>query len=401
MKGNQCRLVIKGGTVVTPFRILEDCHVVAEDGKISALIQGQLPKDLGHGGLLFEASGNTVTPGLIDLHTHGGVGQDCLGGDLEKISRFKLCQGVTGYLSTLVAAPLEMIYQSADSVLEFNSSAASNGAQILGINIEGLYLNPEWRGAQPLAYLRKPNAEECKELLRSSHGLVKLMTVAPEFDGSLEVIEVLSKNGVTPSLGHSGASAKDIDQSITRGLRHVTHIFNAMDGRRFSEPGVRGAGCAEVALVRNELSVEVIGETTHVNPVLMEILFRTKGPDRIIVITDSLSVAGLPPGRYQIGVLSLVLEEGATVARLEDEGLAGSVVPLNKAARTFFENTSATLNQVIQMVTYNPARLLGIESRKGSIEVGKDADITIFDENLDTVAVFIGGKLAYYREDTG
>lgn len=318
-----------------------------------------------------------------------------MGEEIEVISKYKLRQGVTGYLATLMTSPLKLIYESFESIKKFNTSGKDSLLpKILGVHIEGPYLDKKYKGAQPLEYLRKPDIGECREIIKRSESLLKIMTIAPELEGCLEIVELLSSYGIISSVGHSDASIEDLDLAINKGLSHVTHAFNAMGEMRFSEPGVRHPGMEGYMLIKDELKLEVIGELTHVNPAIMEIIYRTKGKDNIIIITDSLSVSGLAPGKYKIGVSNLTLEENSDVARLEDGGLAGSVVPLNKAVMTFFENTSATLNEAIQMASYNPASSLGISYRKGSIEVGKDADLIIFDEDFEIKKVFIEGKLA-------
>ncbi|GAG69197.1 unnamed protein product, partial [marine sediment metagenome] len=315
--------------------------------------------------------------------------------NLKVISKYKLKQGVTGYLATLVASPLELIYESFESIKNFNKSGKDLLLpKVLGVHIEGNYLSEKYKGAQILKYLRKPDVNECREIIKRSGGLLKIMTLAPELEGCLEIVELLSSYGIISSVGHSDASIEDLDLAINKGLSHVTHAFNAMGEMRFSEPGVRHPGLEGYVLVKDELKLEIISELTHLNPVIMEVVYRTKKAENIIIITDSLSVSGLAPGKYKIGVSNLTLEENSDVARLEDGGLAGSVVPLNKAVMTFFENTSATLNEAIQMASYNPASSLGISYRKGSIEVGKDADLIIFDEDFEIKKVFIEGKLA-------
>lgn len=396
MKNINNNYLLKDAVIITPFKTIKGHNLFVEDGKITRIVRKNiLISDVKKFKILDLEGRYFLAPGFIDIHTHGGGGEDCLGGEIEVISKYKLKQGVTGYLATLMSSPLELIYESFESIKNFNKSGKDLLLpKVLGVHIEGNYLSEKYKGAQILKYLRKPDVNECREIIKASDCLLKIMTLAPELEGCLEIVELLSSYGIISSAGHSNASPEDLDLAINKGLSHITHAFNAMGEMSFFEPGVRHPGMEGYMLIKDELKLEVIGELTHVNPAIMEIIYRTKGKDNIIIITDSLSVSGLAPGKYKIGVSNLTLEENSDVARLEDGGLAGSVVPLNKAVKTFFENTSATLNEAIQMASYNPASSLGISHRKGSIEVGKDADLIVFDEDFEIKKVFIEGKLA-------
>lgn len=393
---NKKGYILTGGTIITPFKLVKDQNILIEGGKIKRIYSDSIQIPNYNDYELTKINNDCyIAPGLIDIHTHGGGGEDCLGGDLEVISKYKLKQGVTGYLATLMTSPLELVYDTFESIKTFNKSWESSLLpRILGVHMEGPYLSEKYKGAQPLEYLRKPDVAECEEIVSRSDGLLKIMTIAPELNGSIEVIELLSGYGIIPSIGHSDAPIEVLNLAISKGARHVTHAFNAFGEMRFSEPGVRYPGPEGYVLVKDEVKLEIISELTHVNPIIMEIAYRSKKPENIIIVTDSMSVSGLQPGKYEIGVMTLILEENSDVARLKDGGLAGSIVPLNKAVRTFFENTSATLNEAIQMASYNPACSLGVSYRKGSIEVGKDADLIIFDRDFEIKKVFIEGKLA-------
>jgi len=387
--------LLKNGIIITPFKTIENYNIILENGKIIRIINNSIKvQDIEKYEILDLDKKLYVAPGLIDIHTHGGGGEDCLTGDLKSISSFKLKEGITGYLPTLIAAPLDLIFESFNRINEYILSNKSHFLpKILGIHIEGIYLSHEYKGAQRLDFLRKPDINECDEIIKHSNGLLKIMTLAPELENCLEVIELLSNNGIISSIGHSNATKEYVDAAIDKGASHVTHAFNAMGEMGFSEPGVRSPGLEGYILVKDELKLEIIGELTHVNPVIMEIVYRTKKADKIILVTDSLSVSGLSAGKYNIGVMTLLLSgDNLNVARLEDGGLAGSVIPMIKAVKNFYENTSATLNEAIQMATYNPALSLGIANSKGCIEIGKDADLIIFDKNFDLKFVFIDGK---------
>jgi N-acetylglucosamine-6-phosphate deacetylase len=397
-KKNMEGYVLENGIIITPFDTLKGRSVLIEGGIIKKIFKKNIELSNLENYKIIDVSDCYVCPGFIDIHTHGGGGQDCLGGDIEIISKFKLSQGITGYLPTLIAGPLESIYDSFDLLHDFMQRKDKHLPNILGVHIEGIYLNKKYKGAQPLQYLREPNAKECVEIIKKSKGLLKIMTLAPEIKNCPEVIEILTSHGVISSVGHSNATPADIDVAIEKGLSHATHSFNAMGEMGFEEPGVRSPGLEGYILVRDEIKLEIIGEKTHVNSVIMEIAFRCKKADNIIIVTDSMSVSGLPPGVYKIGVMELIVEKNADVARLQEGGLAGSIVPINKAIKTFYENTSASFNESVQMATYNPLKSLGLTVKKGTVEEGKDADLTIIDEEFNVNKVFVAGDLAYDKD---
>lgn len=387
--------IIKNGVIISPFKTIKDRNLVIEGGKITKLLN----KDINfinenNYEIIDLKNEHFISPGLIDIHTHGGGGEDCIDGNLEIISKCKLNQGITGYLPTLIASPISMIFSAFDRINTFiKDKKNKNLPRILGTHIEGIYLSHKYRGAQGLEFLRKPDPSECKEIINNSHGLLKIMTLSPELENCIDVIELLSSKGIVSSLGHSDAKPDDIAKAINKGATHITHAFNAMGEMSHKEPGVRSSGFESYILIRDELKLEVIGELTHVDPNIMEMIFRCKGDENIILVTDSLSVSGLPAGKYNIGVTKLNLaDENPYVARLEDGGLAGSTIPMIKAVQNFYENTSATLNQAIRMASYNPLHSLGLTSKKGSIEIGKDADLITFNKDFAIRDVFIEGK---------
>jgi len=395
---NSKRYILKNGIILTPFKTIKNHNLIIENGKISKYLKySNNIVNIDKYTVIDLKGEQYISPGLIDIHTHGGNGEDCIDGNLEIISKGKLSEGITGYLPTLIAAPIQMIFHSFDNINSFIKSKQNKKLpKILGVHLEGIYLNKNYRGAQRLEFLRVPNLNECIDLVKRSYGLLKIMTLAPEINNCISIIELLSNSGIISSIGHSNASNEYIKKAIHKGASHVTHAFNAMGEMGFKEPGVRSPGLEGDILVNDDLTVEVIGELTHLDPTIMEILFRCKGPDKIILITDSLSISGLSKGKYDIGVMTLNLNnENPHIARLEDGSLAGSTIPLIKAVQNFYENTSATLNQAIQMASYNPLRSLKLLDKKGSIEKGKGADIIIFDKYFNVKMVFIEGEIVF------
>lgn len=366
---NKREFILKNGIILTPFKKIKNHNLHIFNGKILKYFKNDEDiKDFSNYEAIDLKNEYFISPGFIDIHTHGGGGEDCVDGNMEIISEDKLKQGITGFLPTIIASPLEMIYKSFGNINNFMRNKKSKSLpKILGTHIEGIYLNEKYRGAQGKEFLRKPNLKECNEIIEKSHGLLKIMTLAPELDKCIDIIKLLSKKDIISSIGHSDASIEQVEQSVIKGAAHVTHDFNAIGEMSFKEPGVRHPELEGIILVRNELKLEVIGELTHVDPNIIEIIFRCKGSDNIILITDSLSVSGLCPGKYKIGVMNLNLEkENPYIARLDDGGLAGSTIPLIKAVKNFYENTSATLNQYIQIATCNPLKSLSLSDKKAA-----------------------------------
>ncbi|MCL6087726.1 MAG: N-acetylglucosamine-6-phosphate deacetylase [Actinobacteria bacterium] len=389
--------ILKNGNIITPFKILNNSSLIIEDGIISGIINSDIDFSNKSGIDIFDVSGLFITPGLIDIHTHGGGGQDCINGDIRTISNFKLKQGVTGYLPTIIASPMESILDSIDRIFKVKNSNEIFNTQIMGVHLEGIYLNPSFRGAQPLEYLRKPDLKECSDIINRIPGFVKIMTISPEVDGCLDIIGFLSKMNVIPSVGHSDASVDIIERSINLGLKHATHIFNAMGRQPQIEHGVYNPGLEDILLIKDEINCEIIADTAYVHPVMMNLLLKIKQPSRVLLVSDSMGVAGLPNGEYDIGIEKIILKN--EVARLTDGRLTGSVLTMNKAIGNIMKITGIGICDAVRMASYNQAVVLGIESKKGTLDIGKDADIAVLDCNLNTVHTFINGKLVYSQKE--
>ncbi len=312
-----------------------------------------------------DARGLYVSPGLIDIHVHG-LFADRIGrlkeDDLRRMCGRMAKAGVTAFLATTVSLPAKTLLKAMAVTKSFIQN--NPDSNLLGLHLEGPYLNPSESGAQNNKYIRIFKAEELKKAFSASGGLIKMITFAPECKNGMKLLVFLVKHGVVPAIGHSQTTYKEVKECVKKGLKHVTHLFNAMQGFDHSELGLIGA-----ALNSKKLTFDIIADGIHVHPATLKFAIRTRGVDGVILISDNVCKA-----------------------RLQDGRLAGSLLTLNQAVKNAMNFADINLQNAIKMATINPAKLLGIHGRKGSIEVGKDADIVIFDDNLKVRCVIVKGK---------
>ncbi|MDB5052685.1 MAG: hypothetical protein JWM44_735, partial [Bacilli bacterium] len=301
-------------------------------------------------------------------------------------------KGVTSFLATTLTADrltLERVVGEISSAIKRGTS----GAEIVGIHLEGPFLNASRCGAQNPKNIRIGTVEELEAYTELAQGHVRLLTIAPEFEEHLEVIRSAVSHHITVSIGHSDATCECVLKAIEHGATHVTHLFNGMRPLHHREPGVVGA-----ALLYDSLAVELICDGIHVHKELISYVFHTKPIDKVVLITDAMSAAGCADGNYMLGDFS-VRVSGGSVRLTKDNGLAGSVLSMDQALRNAIDFTGKSLEYIIPSLTINPAKQIGIHERKGSIEVGKDADFVILDKALAVSATFVKGICVYHRSE--
>lgn len=382
------RTLIRGGRIVMPGvsgQILKE-HALLCDRHIVDLIPeslvGETLAACTSAPRLIDARNAFVSPGFIDIHSHGAAGSDVMDGSdeaLTKIGGHVLKTGVTAWLPTTLTAPLSKI----DDVLNVvrGHKVKANEPEILGVHLEGPFIDIAHKGAHDERFIVPPD----EEWVVRNKDILKIVTFDPAKDESGSFTKALAKNGVIPSLGHSGASCECALAAVKNGARSFTHLFNAMSGLHHREPGMVGAALA------SSIWVELIADGIHVNKILFEPICKAKGAHRVVLVTDSMRARGLPDGAYDLGGLDVTVAEGA--ARLTATGvLAGSVLEMNAALRNMKEATGRPIWEITGMATVNPANLLGVEGRKGSLEKGMDADIVCFDENFNILHTLRSGK---------
>jgi len=374
------QLLIRGGTIVSPDKggirtgdVWVKDRRIAETGDAAATI--------------IDATGLYVAPGFIDLQVNGGVGhnfEDASPEEIRKIVDFYVSHGTTGLLPTTVTAPIAGIRATIDRVKRAGHPA------VLGMHIEGPFISEKRKGAQNPDYIIGPSVERFDELVSGHEEFINIVTLAPERPGADQLISRIREIGTVSSLGHSDATYDEAIAAIEHGIGLFTHIFNAMREFHHRAPGAVGAALA------SDVMVELIADGIHVHPGAMKLLYRAKGPDQICLITDAISAAGLADGEYRLGGLQVFVKDGT--ARLEDETLAGSTLTMDKAVKNFMTVSGCPLPEAVRTASLNPARVFGLEARKGSIEEGKDADLVIFDEKFNVRYTIIGGEILYSHE---
>jgi N-acetylglucosamine-6-phosphate deacetylase len=346
-----------------------------------------------------DGSDCTLLPGFIDVHIHGSGGADMMDAtpeSLETMSRFLVKHGVTGFYATTVSASHSATLAAVENVARYAGTTQSGsddgqltGARILGVHLEGPYLNPQFPGAQNPDFLRPPSESEFEELLAA--GPVRMITLAPEVPGAGALIEAALAAGVRVVLGHTAATFEQASAAIDAGVSQATHTYNAMTGLHHRDPGTVGATLSD-----DRIYAQLIADGIHVHPAAMRILGRCKGPTRTLLISDANRAAGMPPGRYEMGRLPVIVKDGA--CRLEDGTLAGSVLALDAAVRNLMSATGWPLVQAWPSTSLSQAQAMGIDGEVGRIRSGARADLTLLDAEAQVVATVVGGKLAFLRD---
>lgn len=387
------KTIISNGTIITPFQSLENKAISIEKGKITAIKERKV-MDIPAGVEVIDAGNGFVVPGFIDIHVHGGGGSDVMDGGYEAVKQVATTHsrfGTTAFLPTTMTMSKDKIIGSLKSIHEAFIKG-TGAAEILGVHLEGPYISSEKKGAQKEKDIKKASIGEFLEFNQASGNLIRIVTLAPEKPGAIDLIRWLHKNEIIASVGHSNATYKQVQEGIKAGLTHVTHTFNAMREFNHREPGVVGA-----ALSSPKLILEMIADGIHLHPVAMKILIKIKEIGKIVLITDAMRAASKPEGTYNLGGQEVTVVRGQ--ARLKDGTLAGSVLTMDKAVCNMVDKVGVSLTEAIQMATANPARCLGVESKKGSLEPGKDADIVILNKKLKVELTMVKGKIVYKREE--
>jgi N-acetylglucosamine-6-phosphate deacetylase len=379
------RTLISGGTLLTPHKTLRDHTLIIEQGKIAELATGRvtpLPGDQ-----MIDASERWVVPGFIDVHVHGSAGQDTMDATPEAIcgmGRFFAQHGVTSYLPTTTTAAEDAIQAAIDNVARCPQPA--DGAEHLGLHLEGPYLNLDHRGAQDPHYIRSPYPAEYERWFDSGH--IRLITVAPELDGAQPFVVEGVEQGIEFAIGHSGASYEQVVEAATWGVRQATHTFNGMLGLHHRTPGTLGG-----VLTDERIYCQVIVDGIHAHPAMVKLLIRAKGVGRTILITDAIRASGQPDGTYDLSGQPVTVKNG--VARIASGNLAGSTLTLDKALSNAMRYAGLSLQMALPMVTAVPAEALRLGWQKGVLAPGADADVVLLDSDLNVVMTLVGGRVVY------
>jgi N-acetylglucosamine-6-phosphate deacetylase len=390
------KIALINGTIVLPVEILDRRSIVIDQDKILDIGEvDSLRKDID----IVDVEGRIIVPGMIDLHTHGAMGytfNEPSPGAFQTITTEFLKHGVTALLATLATASTQDLVSAMDFCRHWMASAHS-GAQILGVHLEGPYFHPEQRGAQDPNNLRTPDDGSLDEFL-AYRDVIKIMSFAPELPGAFELTERLSRMGIIPAAGHSSAIDEDITAAIELGLRHVIHLWSGQSTTRRDGPW-RKPGLLETALASDHLTGEIIADNKHLPPTLLKLAYKCFGAERLCLVSDSTSGAGLADGEHFVmGDMEYYVKDGVGMM-LDDSAFAGSVTMLNKMVSNLVSSIGVSLIDAIRMVSLTPASVLGIDGQKGSLEIGKDADIAILEQDFSVWRTMRKGQWVYPFEE--
>lgn len=390
------KTIIKNGRVITPDGII-DGYVLYEDGKITETGTGDCMPQADE---VIDAQGRYVSPGFIDIHTHGAGGADYMDGTLEAYltaARMSARHGATLVYPTTLTSSNEVLFDTFD-LYEQAVAANTEGAAFGGLHLEGPYFNPKQAGAQDPRYLRNPQPEDYLEILSRSNNIAR-WSFSPELDGAPEFAAELSKRGIIAAAGHTDATFEQCDEAYKNGCSLITHFYSCIS-TIIRKNSYRTAGVMEYGYYQDGMAVEIIADGHHVPSSLLHLIVKVKGVDNVVLVTDSMRGAGMPEGPSILGGLAdgqeCIVENG--VAKLLDgSGFAGSVCTTDRLVRTMITIGGCSLEQAVQMASLNPARVMGVADRKGSLEAGKDADIVIFGDNVEVFATIVSGRKVYQK----
>jgi N-acetylglucosamine-6-phosphate deacetylase len=384
---------IVNGKLIMMDKIIHDSVIVFEEKIISIInldkflqYKEEYKKEYKEEIQVIDAKDNYVSPGFIDIHIHGSGGYDTMDATTEAlkvISTTIAANGVTSYLPTTMTMDRDSIYSALNAIREA-MSLEIKGAKILGVHMEGPFINEKYKGAQKSDNIIKPDYTIIKDYL----DIIKVITLAPEKDENHSFIKKVKRNSkITLSIGHSDASYEETIKAIEHGITHATHTFNAMTPLNHRKPGIVGA------IFTSDITCELIADKIHVHPAIFNILINIKHKDKLVLITDSMRAGCIKSGIYELGGQEVIVENGA--AKLKDGTLAGSVLTLNKGVKNMLEYSDLELYEAVAMATLIPAKVINMDNKKGSLEVGKDADIIIFNREIDVFFTIVAGKIVF------
>ncbi|QNL49293.1 N-acetylglucosamine-6-phosphate deacetylase [Olivibacter sp. SDN3] len=386
---------IYNGKLIGINRIIEHAVIVLRNGKIDMIAQGDITIP---DAITINAQGKYITAGFIDIHVHGGGGADFMDGNVEaflKVAETHAKYGTTAMVPTTLTSDKAHLLETL-RIYDEAHLQNTNGASFLGLHIEGPYFSMNQRGAQDPRYIRDPDPKEYKEILHASDAIVR-WSVAPEKKGAIAFGRYLRQHGVIPSIAHTDAIYEEVIEAFENGYNLATHLYSAMSGVTRKD-AFRYAGVIESAFIIDEMDVEIIADGIHLPAPLLKLVYKIKGPDKIALITDAMRGAAMPAGPSMLGNikngLPVIIEDD--VAKLPDRSsFAGSVATTNRLIRTMVQLADISLTEAIKMLTYTPARIMGVTDKKGSLAVGKDADIVILDQDFNVHQTIIKGKIVY------
>jgi len=396
---HKTQIKIINGRVITPYRILDGATVIITDNNIEAISEKDIDAP---DAVLIDAAGMYVSPGFIDIHVHGGGGYDFMDGHVEaflKIAETHAKYGTTAMVPTTLTSEKEDLLKTLD-LYELADRQNTKGAQFLGMHLEGPYFAQSQRGAQDPRYIRDPDVAEYTEVLDYSTS-IRRWSAAPELTGAIEFARYLKTKGVLPALAHTDANYDEVVEAFENGYTLATHLYSGMSGVH-RRNAFRYAGVIESAFIIDAMDVEIIADGIHLPAPLLKLVYKIKGADRTALITDAMRGAGMPEGESVLGNLQtglkVIIEDG--VAKLPDRSsFAGSVATADRLVRNMINLAGVPMIEAVKMMSLTPATIMQVADRKGSLLAGKDADIVIFDEQINIKTTIVNGQIIYIAPD--
>jgi len=385
-------IAITASTLFTPLERIEQPLLLMDDGSIVE-VTSRAAREVPTNIRLVDFADGILAPGFIDLHIHGGAGHDVMeagAGALPPVERLLVSHGVSSYFPTTVTAPLDATLSALTRLADAIEAAGrspqpQNGelrARPLGIHLEGPFISHKRRGVHPPENLLAPSPAAFDRFWQAARGHIRVLTIAPELPGALEVIKLASSRGVCVSLGHSNADLDAARAGFAAGARHATHTFNAMRPLDHRDPGILGE-----VLTDSLLSAEIIADGIHVDPVIVQLFLKAKGPEAAVLITDATAATGMPDGRYRLGSLEVEVKDGRCMV---GDSLAGSVLTMDRAVRNVMQFAQWDLQPAVRLATLNPARVAGVKSG-GTLQAGAPADLVVLSPSGEVRKTIIRG----------
>lgn len=379
------KYVIANGRIYTENETIEQGYILIENGKIIQIAEGEYQGDL----TTIDVKGQHVLPGFIDIHMHGGYGEDAMDASFEglkHLSESLLSEGTTSFLATTMTQSDENIIKALKNIVDYQEQQDSlNAASIVGVHLEGPFISEYKVGAQNPAYVQRPSVEKVQQFQEIANNQIKVMTFAPEVEGADETLSTLHDQ-INFSIGHTVATFDEVNEAVAQGAKHVTHLYNAGTPFEHRNPGLSGA-----AWINDDLSTESIVDGIHSHPASVKIAYKQKGNKRFFLITDAMRAKGMPDGEYDLGGQNVVVK--GSEARLASGALAGSILKMNEGLKNLIAYTGASLDDLWRVTSLNQAIALKIEGDKGSIAIGKDADIVVVDDDIQVLTTIKSGKV--------
>jgi N-acetylglucosamine-6-phosphate deacetylase len=374
----------------TPIEEIRDPLLLMEDGRIIE-VRSRSERELASGVSLVDFGDAILAPGFFDIHMHGGAGIDLMrapADDLPRLGKFLASKGVTAYFPTTVAAPLDSTCAALDRLADAIETAQNESTDIpaarpLGVHLEGPFLSHKRRGVHPPENLLAPTVDIFDRLWQAARGHVRMMTIAPEIPGAIEVIAEAARRHVCVSIGHSDAEMPTAQRAVEAGARHATHTFNAMRPLDHRDPGILGE-----VLTDDRLSADIIADGIHLSPIVVKLFLHAKGKDRAVLITDAISATGMPDGHYQLGPIEVEVKDGKCTS---GESLAGSVLTMDRAVRNVMKFSNWSMKDAVRAASLNAARAVGLDRQQGSLNAGMPAHFVVLNADGEVLKTVIGG----------